>query len=326
MSMEDTPVGMEDTDLDAFAADFFGQKSEHSEPASSEGEKETEEAVDDALEQTDTQVEDDTLAEDDIEEEAEEDPKPKKSRFQERIDELTGKAREAERREMALQAKLDEVLAKLNKDEKPEQKADIKTDKNEPTPDDLDADGNEKYPLGEFDPRYIRDLTKFTLEQERNALNEERQRQEAQAKADEARKELQTGWNSKVETAQERYPDFLEKGEALVDTFGSIDQAYGEYLSATLMQMEYGTDVLYYLANNPDIAKQIVDSGPTKATIALGRLEAKFAVASEEPPKKIKPSQAPVPPPVNKGTNPPVLDDLDDLDAFSAKLFKKRRS
>src|SRR3546814_4807298 len=96
--------------------------------------------------------------------------------------------------------------------------------------------------------------------------------------------------------------DLKEKGEELIENFTDLDEAYGEYLSSTLMSMEYGPDVLYYLASNPEEAKKIVNSGPQKASIALGRLEARF-MDEDKPQQKVRPkvSNAPEPPPTNRG-------------------------
>ena len=146
---------------------------------------------------------------------------------------------------------------------------------------------------------------------------------------DDARSELESGWTSKMETARERYPDFQEKGETLISAFDGLDPSYGEYLSATIMGMDYGADVLYYLANNHEEANKIVAAGPTKATIMLGRLESKFMDIGEGDKQKDqkKVTKAPPPPPTNKGSaiaRVEVEDDTDDLDAFSQKFFKRK--
>lgn len=337
---ENTLVDDVTDDLDAFSSQLFGQTKEPSEPASSKAdEPEVDEPVDAPEDDThlgdndtpanedddDLDAEDDDSDDDDKPSDDDQKPKPKKNRFQERIDELTNARREAERKAAALE----ERLAKLEQNGKPETPAPVAEVDTGPSPDDKNEDGTEKYPLGEFDPSYIRDLTKHTLLAEQKALQSQREQEKAQEALDAQRAEIQSKWNEKLVPAQERYPDFQEKGQALIDTFDGIDGAYGEYLSSTIMSMEFGPDVLYYLANNTDEATKIVNSGPALATIALGRLEAKFALAEEEKQKaRPKVSQAPAPPPrTNKGSaaaQVDVPDDTDDLDAFAEKLFKKR--
>lgn len=328
MSTENTPVEPVETNLDDFAADFFGRK--EAAPVETNTEVIEEEPTESDVPE-DTHVDgDDTSApdnDDDTSEEqetpVEEAPKPKKNRFQERIDQAVGKQREAERQ-------LAEALAKLAEKEnaKTEQPA-PKVESSGPTPADTNEDGSEKYPLGEFDPGFIRDLMKHTLDEESKARKEMAKAEEETRRMQEAQAELQTVWNDKLVTARERYPDFQEKGEQMLGTFENIDPAYGEYLTNTIMDMEYGPDVFYYLSSNLDVAQQIIDSGPKKATIALGRLEAKFADSLEEKPQaRPRISQAPPPPGhLNKGSAaapPAIKGDEKDLDSFSNAFFKKK--
>jgi hypothetical protein len=334
MSTENTPVETVTDDLDAFSEQLYGQSKSEPEAATSEDTDVEEQEVDatetktqdDDADAVETETDDDA---DTVEEEDDNDPepdvKPKKNRFQERIDELTGKAKNAEREAEELRRRLEAIEQKQNpKDEPTPAPADVSG----PSADDKNEDGSDKYPLGEFDPQYIRDLTRHTLQQEREA---EKQRESAAKQEQEyaaERAALTESWQEKLGPAQERYPDFQEKGAELFTTFNGIDQTYGEYLTATLMSMDHGPDVLYYLASNLDEANNIVASGPTKATIALGRLEAKFVQeAAEKTLARPKVSKAPTPPTTLKGSNQVVADvpdDTDDLEAFAKKLFKKK--
>lgn len=323
-------VDTNEENLDAFSEEFFGRNIPEPEPTNSEAEDEPSE-VTNAPEDEDTHDDgdDDTPAPDnedetdEVDEEVDEPaPKPKKNRFQERIDELNGKYREEERQRKALEARLAALENPVPaKTEEP-------TSNKVPTPDDKNEDGTDKYPLGDLDPNYIRDSMKAMFEAELAKTREAQEKEVQQREEDAARAALQVEWNSKLEPARERYPDFNEKGQEMISSLGDLDTAYGEYLAATLMAMENGSDVLYYLATHPDEAKAIVDSGATKATIALGRLEAQF-MANEEPQPKVRPKVSSAPPPpkhVNKGSSvstPEVADDTDDLDAFAAKLFKR---
>lgn len=320
-------------DLDTFAAEFFGQNNATPEPASSDKEKIEDDKESDAskTDATHEEGDDDTTPTDDETDETEGDeeegdkpePKPKKNRAQERIEELNKKYRETERKLQELQAKLEQ------KEQTPAPTPEKQAENTKPSPTDTNEDGTDKYPLGEFDPAYILDLTDYQFEARVKAYEAKQAEQASQSQADEARAHLTANWQEKLGPAQERYPDFQEKGQQLVDTFAGIDSNYGEYLTAVIMDMDYGPDVLYYLSNNVDEANQIVQSGATKATIALGRIEAKFADAAEEKRKaRPKVSQAPTPPPTNKGSavaQADIADDTDDLDAFAQKFFKKRR-
>lgn len=333
--MSNETIDTAEDNLDDFSADFFNPKEEAVEtesPEDSDAPVETDTSEEDVPEEEDTLAPEDEETETDEEDEnGQEDPdepvqKPKKNRFQERIDEVVGKQREAERKAVELEARLNEALQKLQQNTEPKPATKPQEDTG-PQPTDTNEDGTDKYPLGEFDPNYIKDVVSHTLKTERE-LSEAQSRRENEEKAiREQQEELQTSWADKSVAAKERYPDFQEKGQQLLDTFEGIDEAYGEYLSATLMSMDHGPDVLYYLANHPDEADAIVKSGPTKATIALGRLEASF-VTSEEPKPRPRVSKAPTPPPVNKGSSPAktsVQPDTDDLDAFSSEFFKKKK-
>lgn len=325
---DENPVDLNMDDLDSFSDEFFGQNKSPDEPASSKEEPEAPEDSDaNELEQThddETNDVEEVDEEADPEEESEPEP-PKKTRLDKRIGGLLEEKRVEKERADALEAKLNEVLQRL---EQNAPKTEVTTEVSGPTPDDKNDDGTEKYPLGEFDPLYIRDLTKHTFSEELKAVEAQRSAQEEARKVTEAQQALAANWNEKLQPAQERYPDFQEKGQNLISTFEGLDEAYSNYLTSTLQSMDFGPDVLYYLANNVDEATRIVNLGPAGATLALGRIESKFVFANDEKQKaRPKVSNAPTPPPTNKGAAVSVSeipDDTDDLDAFAAKLFKKR--
>lgn len=325
-------VAPDTDDLDAFT-DLFNGKAREPEPVVDEDSEP--EAPEPEVEVETDEPEDDTLAPDETDDEVDEpkedadpdpEPEPKpESRSQKRIKELVAKNREQER----AYAELARKVAELEQAGKPKEPvAPAAVDPKAPTADDLNPDGTEKYPLGEFDPLYIRDLSDYSMERKYNELKEKDAQERAAAEAAEAQARLVHDWSEKLAKAEDKYPDMLEKNEILEDTFVDLDPAYGEYLASTIMSMDYGVDVLYYLANNVDEAKRIASSGPTKATIALGRLEAKFADdAAEKQLKKPKVSQAPTPPPsVNKGSaaRTAIPADTDDLDAFEKVFYAKK--
>lgn len=309
-------------DLDAFANDFFGEKKQAKPAAKPEAELDDEATG--KVEDTEAQTPDPNA---DPDAEFVEAPK-KKPTVQDRIDELV-RQREDAKREAASE------LAKVRKEFEDkitalQPKAPVAKASDEPTPDDTNEDGSPKYSLGEFDPQYVRDLTKFAFAQERAKAEEEAAKSSQQIAENQAREVLTTEWNGKVEVAKTTYPDFTEKAQTLLNGFNSLDTGYAGYLSTVLMSMDHGTDVLYYLSNNPEEATKIVNSGAQKATLALGRIEAKFYEADQQKQAaKPKVSKAPVPPAVQaRGTNGAfvaVAPDTDDLDAFSDAFFKEAK-
>lgn len=312
----------DDTNLDDFNNLFHGKIKEA--PPEDDGPTEDVAAEDESdanIEQEETQAEEDT----DLAEEEDEAPKPK-TRLEKRIDQLVEKARLAEERAIAAEARLTE--RKEIEAPKPAPTP-IVTDDKAPHPDDKNEDGTDKYPLGMFDEAFQDDRFNYKLEKSLEAQKAELAKQAQEQEIRQAQEALGREWNEKLEPAKERYPDFEEKGQGLLDTFSKIPQEYGEYLTATIMSLDNGPDVLYFLSENIEEAKRIVNLGGTKAAIALGRIDARFETedTKEEPKPRPKVSKAPAPPPTNRGSSAAlaeVPDDTDDLDAFSAKLFKKR--
>lgn len=324
--MSDTqPVAPDTDDLDAFNSLLNGKAPEAVEPTEEVSEVED---VEDPVDEDGSDDETDSLADEDqeeVEEEVKPAPKPK-SRLQERIDALVEKARIAEDRERDAIRRIEELEAK---GKEPEKKIREAVDLDTPQPDDKLDNGDDKYPLGEFDPTYIRDITRFTIRKETESVREQ-ERQEREANEAEAEREaLAKEWDTKLERAREKYEDLDEKNASLENTFRGLDPKFGQYLATTIMSLDYGPEVLRHLADNVAEAKQIVSSGPAKATIALGRLDARFALHDEEKSeqKKLKVSKAPVPPErVNKGTSVSrnITPDTDDLTAFETEFFKKK--
>lgn len=328
MSDDNTnPVDISD-DLDAFSNAFFGKeapKEETPEPVKEEEESEKEDTT-----------EEDSLAtnedeDEEQEEEEEEKPQPKKRKSaQERINELTAKAREAERRAEEAERRLREKEAQKEevKDKEP---APVKTEvSGAPDPDALNDKGEALYPLGEFDPKYIRDLTKFTIEQEKLEMKREMEAERQRAEMEAAEAEIRETWIDNVAEAEKEIPDLREKISSLGETFADIEPAYGDFLAATIMSMEYGPEIMYHLATNIGEAQKIVASGPAAAALALGRLEATIGFQKEQKEVKrnmTKVSKAPEPPAATvrgSGGKFAVSPDTDDLDAFEREFFKRR--
>jgi len=328
-----TPDTTVTEDLDAFSSELFGQGvqvSQEGQSVDEDTEQELDEGETEQVEEVVSEVEETEETEE--EESVEEAPEQaKKKTAQDRINELVREReeakREGDRKLDELRREFEDKLAKLS----PQEEAKPAIVAGEPTPDDLNEDGTPKYDLGEFDPKYIRDLTKHTLEQERKRISEESAREAEQATQTEAQRELVTKWNEKVESTVTQHPDFMEKGQQLVNSFSGLDESYGMYLTNLLMSMDKGPEVLYYLANNPEEAGQIVNSGAQRATLALGRIEAKFLQTPQQQTPKAKLSKAPPPAPAQaraRGSNGAFINvspDTDDLEAFATEFFVRKK-
>ncbi len=305
--------------LDEFEAEFFSGKAPEPKPV-----EDVEDTGDTKTELTEETAVEDTTEEldtpDDDQEETDDNEVPKKeSRAEKRIRELVAKTRELER---LLEEKADKEVQP-----KEQPKPVTNTDEGPKAPhwDDEDENGNKIYPLGQFDPAFNADLVRYTIQAENRKLEEARSQTEQQRKAQEAEATLQTQWEQKLAPVQERYPDFVDKGQELIDQFADLEPNYAKYLTDTIRAIDNGPEVLYHLANNLELAQEIVRQGPALATVALGRIAAKFDTeANTETPTRTKVTNAPPPPPRARGTAAPKTKNLDDLDDFEEVFFQKR--
>lgn len=324
MSIEPTNdqnfVAPDTDDLDAFTELMTGKaqalKEEVDEEKITNVDVDTDADDEDQTDVTETADDEAPDEDDDSEEKVEEKPKKKVNRYQERINELTAKAREAERALAALQA------AQQKQTEAPKAATPVVQD-DAPNPDAKNEDGSDKYPLGEFDPAYIRDMARHTIDKEWAARKEQEAQEAAQRQEQQAREALQAQWVEKLAPITEQHEDFIEKTMGLESAFDGLDPAYSDYLVTTIKSLDHGPEVLYYFANNLEEAKRFVQSGPLAATLALGEINAMFKGQTRKAEPKV--SKAPPPPQVNKGskTRTTVAADTDDLDAFADLLFKK---
>jgi hypothetical protein len=333
------------SDLDALSTAMSGDGNPEiaEAPEVVEEAPEPEEIEEDALatdEDTDADNEsdEDPEPEEDSEEEAEDeaDPEPepkdkgkgKKSKYQERIDELTKARRETERQNADLIRRLEAIEAREREvlKKEPEQQH---RPQGAPDPEAVQENGEPLYPLGKYDPDFIADMTQFTIDTklaERDAKAEEeartRQIQEAQA-------ELKNSWSEKLDAAEEDIPEIREHIVDLVEEFRGLEPAYGEYIATTIMQADNGPAIMEYLSQNIGEAQKIVASGPAAATLAIGRLDAVLSkpVRSDEEEKRNEKrvSSAPNPPEqATKGRKGQkvVRGDTQDLSAFEREFYK----
>ena len=318
-------VDVDTDDLNAFTTLFNG-KAEATPVKEDTPTEEDPEDIDLAPDDEDTDTDETEDQDDQPEPEAQ--PKKKVNRSQERIDQLTANFREQERiaksereQRVATEARLAALEAKLTPAVKtaPTQEGAL------PDPNTKNEDGSDKYPLGEFDPSYIRDLNRQILREEQAIAKKEQEQEQATRQEQEARDYLQEQWMGKLSTTTEELPDFMDKTMELEAAFDGLNPQYSDYLVQTIKGMDRGPEVLYYFANHLDEAKKFVKLGPQAATMALGRYEA-LLDAKDAGKKETKVSKAPPPPQVNKGSSASkaVTGDTDDLRAFEKAFFKKR--
>jgi len=255
-------------------------------------------------------------------------PKPrKKHSAQERINDLTAKARQAEREVEELRREMETLKAGREKEEPTPLREQLTPDA--PDPDAVDDKGEPIYPLGEFDKNYIRDLTKFTIEAESKAAKERDAQENWNRGVALAQQELAETWVTKIEAAEAEIPTLRDDITGVTEVFEGIEPNYGEYLAMTIMQCDAGPEIMHYFSQNIGEAQRIVASGPAAATLAIGRLEAKLARTSPDPSgqkRNRNVSNAPKPPETGaRGVNgrQAIRADTNNLDDFEKVFYKK---
>lgn len=237
--------------------------------------------------------------------ESEKPAKPAKSGAEIRIDELTRRLRETERRNERLLRYVEERATQSPAAKaEPQQQAE--------TPKTLkDFNYNEQ------------EFHRYTVERavsEATRIAEQKAQQAREAEATRARAE---SWEERFEKFAEEHPEILDGWESL-----PISKAMGEALQGS----EVGPEIGLYLRNNRAVAKELSKMHPFDAAREIGRIEERLAIerkkASEKPV-----SQAPPPPPkVDAATAPsristtsPESDKLSDDEWVKAEQARLRR-
>lgn len=318
----ETQAPVTEPTLTDFEDTFFNRKPAPQEdpPAKAPTESETE-----TLE-TENGTETEAENPDQVEAEAPTEPKKKKS-AQERINELTAKARNAEREAEDLRRRIQAMETAPKVETTPD--TTTSPTGNAPSPDALNEDGSPKYEFGQFDPAFLKDWTEYTFkeqellaEKRRLAAAEDAIRQAEQEKLEAEKAELQTHWANKVEEFSAENTDFQQKSAELVNSLSYVEPEFGEQLALAMLTLDNGPQVLYHLATHPDEAHNLVRGGLAKVLMGLGALDGKFSTRTETPAAP-KASKAPVPPPVNRGSNGQFTSDPNSLEAFEKKFFAR---
>lgn len=185
--------------------------------------------------------------------------KPKKT-AKDRINELTWRANEAERREQAL-------LERLAKTEKPAEDAAPAPVAEDARPDPAD------YEFGVTDEKYIEDLSEWKVDQRL------RQHDEQTSARQRFQKSLDTFHTKATEMFPEGEPEGLKAYKALPDA-GSV------VLQQMVIDSDVGPKLADYLGKNTAEIKRISGLHPLLQAREIGKLEARMSEAS--PPKPAK--------------------------------------
>ena len=111
-----------------------------------------------------------------------------------------------------------------------------------------------------------------------------RDKQEAERRAQEERNKVLDGWNKRLTEAKADLPDFD-------DMVASSDVVVSDHIRDAILESDVGPQILYHLAENPDLADKLNSGSPISALRQIGRLEAQFE-RKEAPVAESKPSVA----------------------------------
>lgn len=229
------------------------------------------------------------------EEDDDEDPEDKTlgEKVRKRIGALTAKRRAAEREADELRGRLKALEEARDEPKKTAPLTPTKDDTTSPPkPDPKDA----KYKFGELDAAYITDLAEWSAQ---NAFT--KARKDADAKETEKRSR---------EAADAAASEFAQKRTAVYEAGAKLHEDFNEVvvegaekgtwkLSKDMAELalgsEVGAEILYHLASNPKIARELFSKSPLEQAAAFGRLEAKFEKPKEETPPANRIPKAPTP-------------------------------
>lgn len=142
----------------------------------------------------------------------------------------------------------------------------------------------------------------------------EREQQEMARKAQEEQTRKQVEFQKRVQSAKNDLPDYEDTIAAAGDI--PVSAPVGE----AIIESEYGPQLLYYLADNPEFARSLADKSLTAQLREIGKLEAKFEKTAPQQESKKEPvakkSNAPAPISPIKASSATVESGLDSDRAF----------
>jgi hypothetical protein len=131
-------------------------------------------------------------------------------------------------------------------------------------------------------------------------------------------------FEARLEKAREKYPDFKE-------VVGKADVNVPPYIQQYMVESDFGGDLGYYFAKNPDVFESLTKLSPIKAIAAIGKLETQWEkkVETKVETPVIQKAGAPAPiKPLASGSTPITLDpakmDFKQLRAYEAERRRNK--
>lgn len=223
--------------------------------------------------------------------------KPVKTFTQEELDSIVARRVAKEQRKLQRQAEL-EVENRM-----------LKEQLVKPVTTESKAPSQEEYASYE---EYLEAKAEWIADKRLEAKLAEREKREAQSRAEAERGEVARTWQQKVEAATTKYADYHE---ALED----VDHIeIPPTLTGAIMESDMGADIAYYLAKNPGDLERIVKLKPHAALMELGKIEVKLSQAPA-PKKTVSKAPAPIKPLGGGSAVNTAHDPNDDMETFIRK-------
>lgn len=127
------------------------------------------------------------------------------------------------------------------------------------------------YKFGSIDPAYTRDAIKFHAEKTQKVA-------ETSAAEAAAAREQTTKFEATVAKGLDKYDDYIQVVVEAADQGKWLLTPVG---AQVIIDSEFGHEIAYHLAKNPAEAADIAEKPPHLQAAAIGRLEARFALAAE---------------------------------------------
>jgi hypothetical protein len=188
-------------------------------------------------------------------------------------------------------------------------------------------DAKYKNDKGEFDwLKFSDDRSDYKAKKAIQSYADEQRQAQETVRLEAARVERQ----KKVDAAVKKHPDWMQ---VVPNSPITLPQSVLDYIDLS----EYGTDIAYFLAKNPDVAGKIRELHPIRAVAEVRDLELSLTKPPEKPVPPGAPSQAaerhgapaPITPIAASGANPPPLDpakmDFKQLRAFERERAREMR-
>jgi signal recognition particle GTPase len=130
----------------------------------------------------------------------------------------------------------------------------------------------------------------------------ERDQAELARKVEEEQSRMRQKFQDRLDIAKQDMPDYEEM-------IASSDVSVSQPVTDAIIESDVGPQLLYYLAENPEFARELGEKSITSQLRAIGRLEAKFEKSESPKPSVKEPvakkSNAPAPiNPLKSGGNP----------------------